>query len=120
MAAARARGESATPTGDTDASCALRADLVSVAPFVACARFSDAALLLAQLTRHLRVEEQTWRALALVPLPRVHARTLLMHAARAGDLGRVVFLLEHGHGVRVNAVAPGYPQPAARAPQPCG
>lgn len=75
--------------------------LDDAAPLIAQAGHRAAADILAQLNRYLRSEERTWRAISRECLG-LFGRTRLSAAARAGNLARCTFLIEHGADVNAH------------------
>lgn len=76
-------------------------DFDAIAPYVAQAGNRATANVFAQLSRFLRDDERVWRSISRERLG-VFCRTRLAAAARAGDVKRCEFLLDHGADVNAH------------------
>lgn len=69
--------------------------LEEVAPYIAQTGHHTTALVLSRVTRSLRTDERTWRAISRLVLG-FYRRTFLAFAAHTGNLERSQFLVNHG------------------------
>ena len=69
--------------------------LLDTAPYIAQAGHHSTADVLAQVNSEMRVDERVWRAISRLRAGLSH-RTRLSAAARAGDVARCTFLVNHG------------------------